>query len=347
MTAPPPYLVRRLVVAPLVVVGAVVVVAALPLWLVVAAFASRYVPGRWRALRVAWFLFLYLALEAVMLVLLLVVWIGSGFGWRLRSPWFTELHYRLAGWWLRRVMGSARRTFHIVITAENETEGRRERPLLVLSRHAGPGDSLLVVDGLLNGRGRRPRIVLKDLLQLDPCVDVILNRLPNRFVPSAGGGGPAVVGSIAELARGMGAGDAFVIFPEGGNFSTGRRARAIEKLDEIGRPELADRARRMEHLLPPKPAGVLAALAAAPDADVVFVGHVGLERLSSVGAIWRGIPIDSDVVARTWYVRAEEIPPLDDRETWLYDRWAAIDDWIDRRVADGDRGDRSDDDARS
>ena len=32
---------------------------------------------------------------------------------------------------------------------------------------------------------RRPRIVLKDTLQLDPVVDVYLNRLPSSFV-SAG-----------------------------------------------------------------------------------------------------------------------------------------------------------------
>ncbi len=328
----PPYIVRRVVIAPLVVVSVVLALGALPLGLLIAAFLSRYVPGRWRILRVAWFLFLYLALEALGLVVLFAIWIVSGFGWKLRSPSFREAHYQFMAWWLRRVMGSARRTFRISIDVQlPEQRPSPARPLLVLSRHAGPGDSFLLIDALLNGdhERRRPRIVLKDLLQWDPCVDVLINRLPNRFVPARGGGGQGAIDAIAELTSTMQAGDGFVIFPEGGNFTPKRRARAIEKLDEIGRPKLADRARAMEHVLPPKPAGTLAAIDAAPEADVLFVGHVGLEDLSSVRDVWRGIPMDAAVVARYWVTLADEVPPPDERERWLYERWHLLDEWID------------------
>lgn len=331
MKRPPPYLVRRLLIAPAFIVGVGLLLVSLPIWLLVAAFVSRYVPGRWRVLRVAWFLFLYLAMEAILLVVLFAVWVASGFGWRLRSAAFVGLHYRLAAWWLRRIMGSARRTFRLDITVENELAEIGDRPIVVLSRHAGPGDSFLLVDALLN-RNRRwyPRIVLKDLLQLDPCVDVVLNRVPTRFVPSTGRAGEAVVRSISELAAGLGPSDALVLFPEGGNFTPARRTRAIERLDEIGRADLAERAREMAHLLPPKPTGALTALAAAPTADVVFVGHVGLEHLSTVRDLWRGIPIDTEVVSRLWHVPAQELPPPDERERWLYDHWAEIDRWIAR-----------------
>ncbi len=47
----------------------------------------------------------------------------------------------------------------------------------------------------------------------------------------------------------------------------------------------------MHHLLSPKPPGTLAAIEAAPEADVVFVGHVGLEELLSVRDVWRGMPL--------------------------------------------------------
>lgn len=335
MKGPPPYLVRRLVIAPAVVVGAVVAVVSLPLWLIVAAFASRYVPGRWRALRVAWFLFLYLMLEAFLLVVLFATWIASGLGWKLRSPAFVSVHYDLAAWFLRRVMGSATRTFHLRLTADRpdgDPRPRTDRPVLVFCRHAGPGDSFLLIDALLNHRHRRPRIVLKDLLRLDPCVDVALSRLPTRFVPSSGRAGQEVVDAIADLSATMGSDDALVIFPEGGNFTPKRHARAIEKLEEIDRPDLAARARAMRHLLPPKPTGALTAIEAAPTADVVFVGHVGLERLVTVRDIWRGIPMDADVVAASWRVAAEDIPPVDERETWLYDHWAVIDTWIDHHL---------------
>jgi 1-acyl-sn-glycerol-3-phosphate acyltransferase len=321
------------------VVGAVALLVAMPLWVIVAAFVSRFVPGRWRILRVAWFLFVYVWWEAIALVALFGTWIASGFGRRLRSATWQRRHYAFAAWWLARVMGSARTTFRLRIDRATEHQVERSpNPILVFSRHAGPGDSFLLVDGLLNGARRRPRIVLKDTLQFDPTVDVLLNRLPARFVPSRGRGGELVVGSIAELAAGMDADDALVLFPEGGNFTPGRHERAIARLAEVGRPDLSERAGRMRNLLPPKPLGALTAIAAAPHADVVFVGHVGLEQLSTLRDLWRGIPLDASVRTRLWRIAAGEIPPPAEREAWLYDQWELIDDWIGEQVTAGEVG---------
>ncbi len=88
----------------------------------------------------------------------------------------------------------------------------------------------------------------------------------------------------------------------------------------------------MQHVLPPKPTGALTAIAAAPNADIVFVGHVGLEELSTVKDLWRGIPMDANVVTRLWYLTADQIPPEPEREQWLYDRWKQMDEWIDRQA---------------
>lgn len=324
---------RRMVVVPGFFLVAVVSLAALPLWLLVAAFVSRFVPGRWRLLRVAWFLFVYVWWEVVTLTAGAALWIGSGFGHNLWEPRWQDRHYRLAGWWLRRVMGSARRTFRLRIDREDDEPRRSGRPVLVLSRHAGPGDSFLLVDAVLNDAGRRPRIVLKDLLQLDPCVDVLLNRVPTRFVPTTSRAGQETIDAIGELAAGMGPEDALVLFPEGGNFTPARHDRAVAKLSEIGRADLSERAARMRHVLPPKPTGALTAIEHAPGADIVFVGHVGLDDLSTLRDLWRGIPLDRHVSARTWRVRAEEVPPPEQREAWLYDRWQVIDDWIDTTAA--------------
>ena len=52
----------------------------------------------------------------------------------------------------------------------------------MVSRHAGPGDSFILIHALVNWFDREPRIVLKATLQWDPAVDVLLNRLPNRFI---------------------------------------------------------------------------------------------------------------------------------------------------------------------
>ena len=58
-----------------------------------------------------------------------------------------------------------------------------DRPLIVLSRHAGPGDSLLLVHYLLSVCERRPRVVMKATLQLDPSVDILANRRAQRVPP--------------------------------------------------------------------------------------------------------------------------------------------------------------------
>ena len=69
-----------------------------------------------------------------------------------------------------------------------------------MSRHAGPGDSFLLAHEIMNVADRRPRIVLKDTLQLDPFIDVMLNRLPNRFISTRPGGRRRRGRAIAELA---------------------------------------------------------------------------------------------------------------------------------------------------
>ncbi len=333
---PPHRVVRRVLVAPALVLGFVAALLALPLAVPAAAFTSRYVPGKWRVLRIAWFLFYYLAVEVLALAVMFAYWIGSGFGWRIRSPWWQDRHYELLAWMLRRLVRSAKLTFKIELIYEGDTprpspEGHR-RPFLVLSRHAGPGDSLLLMDGIANRIKRRPRIVLKEFLQWDPAIDVLLNRLPSAFVPQSGGS-EQLLAVIKEMAATMGPDDAFVIFPEGGNYTRGRHRRAIEKLREIGRPDLAERAEALKNTLPPRSTGVMTALAAvAGPADISFVGHAGLEVLEGLGDIWRGMPMDTEVDVRLWRFPAEAIPPPDRQEEWLFDMWSEIDLWITDRL---------------
>jgi len=204
-----------------------------------------------------------------------------------------------------------------------------ENAMVVLSRHAGPGDSFLLVHTLMNrDHLRQPRVVLKDVLQLDPLIDVYLNRLPNHFVSHEPGALPAEE-AIADLARDMGDEDALLIFPEGGNFTPKRRFRAIQRLRQRGLLKATRRAEAMRNVLPPRPGGVTAALQAAPHADVVFVAHTGLEHLSSVRDIWRGLPMDKTLRLRWWFVPAAEVPRDEAELTdWLYRWWETIDGWI-------------------
>ena len=335
MIPPPAKPIRRLVIAPGMVLGVLLLTFTLPLILIGAAFISRYVPGKWRILRIVWFLFLYLLVEAAALAMLFALWILSGFGWKIGTPTFIDAHYGLLAWMLRRIVASAKFTFKLNVVAEGDpprTVSAARNPILVLSRHAGPGDSMLLMDGLANQFQRQPRIVMKEFLQWDPAIDVMLNRLPSAFVPIKKSK-DAVVETIAEIAESMDENDAFVIFPEGANYTETRYKRSIEKLREMGRPELAERATELKNTLPPRSKGVVTALAHAPaNSDVFFVGHAGLETFVTPGDIWRGIPTDTNVAVKVWYYPADKIPPPEEQESWLFDVWAEIDDWITDRL---------------
>ncbi len=86
----------------------------------------------------------------------------------------------------------------------------------------------------------------------------------------------------------------------------------------------------MTNVLAPRPGGFLAALDAAPEADVVLVAHTGLDHLLTVGDIWRELPMDKQIVMRWWRVPRADIPPdRDGRIDWLFGWWEQIDAWID------------------
>ena len=323
-------LLRRLVLAPLLIALTVLLLTTVPLWLFLATVLSPLVPGRLRPLRLLSLVIMHLVLESLMLIELLGLWIASGFGLFIKRPFFERIHYDLVQSYLVVFFREARRVLRLKIVTEGPApDAYPGHPLLVCCRHAGPGDSFTLMYALMHWYGREPRVVLKDTLQWDPAIDVILNRIPSRFI-SPGRPGQDLEQQVGELAAGLDHNDAFVIFPEGGNFTPRRRRRAIEKLREEGHGKMADRAEQMTNVLPPRPGGFLAALEHAPEADVLMVAHTGLDHLLSVRDLWRALPMDKQLIMRWWRVPREEIP--DDRAAridWLYSWWEQIDDWVD------------------
>ena len=332
----PPRRVRR-IAGPLLVGVLVLAVLLLPVLVVVAAVVSVVVPGRWRALRLLCFALVYLALEVAGLLAAGVLWVLAGFGRRLDTPRSRAAHYTV----LRLVLGALARSAQRLFALRLVTDGTSWSPLddgvpgstnamVVLSRHAGPGDSFLLVHTLLDrDHLRQPRIVLKDVLQADPLIDVYLNRLPNHFIASRPPAGRSSVEAIADLARDMGEEDALLIFPEGANATPQRRSRALQRLRDRSLWSAVRRAEALRHLLPPRPAGVAAALRAAPHADVVFVAHTGLEHLSTVRDLWRELPMDKTLHLRWWFVPAADVPRDEAEQTdWLHRWWQTIDDWV-------------------
>jgi 1-acyl-sn-glycerol-3-phosphate acyltransferase len=328
---PPPIWVRRLIIAPALVVLAVVLVTTLPVWLLLALAASPMVPGHLRVPRLVFLAVVYLVWDAAALILLAGLWVASGFGWKIRNPFFQRAHYVVTGRFLGILFWLARWSLHLTVdvVGTDPDTAIPGRPEIVVSRHAGPGDSFILIHGLVNWFDREPRIVLKATLQWDPAVDVLLNRLPNRFISPGRTGTHTLEQEVGDLATGLDENDAFVIFPEGGNFTPRRRLNAIARLRARGLADMADKAENLRNVLPPKPGGLLKAIEAAPDAGVIFVAHTGLDRMMTVADVWRELPMDKRLIMRFWSVPPEDVPAgEEERIAWLYEWWALIDRWI-------------------
>jgi 1-acyl-sn-glycerol-3-phosphate acyltransferase len=324
------WLLRRVVVAPIVILLTALVWVSLPLWLILAAAASPVLPGRWRALRLMWVVMLYLTCESLMLVVLLGLWFASGFGRRIRTPYFEGIHYDLVQGVTWVFFREARRVLALRIETEGPSpDAHPGKPILVCCRHAGPGDSFILIHALMHWYSREPRVVLKDTLAWDPMIDVVLSRIPARFITPNPAVGEDLETQIGVLASGLDENDAFVIFPEGGNFTPERRQRGIDRLRRLGLERMARRAEAMTNVLAPRPGGVIAALDAAPEADVVLVAHTGLDHLLTVADVWRELPMDKRIIMRWWQVPHHEIPTgRNDRIDWLFDWWERIDTWV-------------------
>ncbi|GAA4720486.1 hypothetical protein GCM10023216_06760 [Isoptericola chiayiensis] len=338
MIAPPPVWVRRVVLGPLVVALAVLMVpTTLMFALVVGAALTWVLPGRLRVVRVLWMIAFYVVWDAAALLAMLGLWIGAGCGLFADRAWYRRAHVRLARGMLALFFWQVRWTLRLRIVVDVADEAALpDAPLVVLSRHAGPGDSFILVDRLLGLAGRAPAVVLKDTLQWDPAIDVLLHRLPSAFVtPSSRRrpGQPGARQTVRRIAEGLTADDALVLFPEGGNVTARRRAGRIAKLREAGQDRLADRAEGMANVMAPHVGGFEAALDGSPDAAVLVVAHTGLERLVTVGDIWRELPMDKTIRLAGWLHPAGAVPRDGAaREDWLFDQWGVVDRWIGDRV---------------
>jgi hypothetical protein len=336
----PPWVVRRLLVAPLMPVLAVVAIVLFPVVvvghaavaLVLALRRGRAV--RWRLPRVWLFGVAYLLGETVCLLACLGLWLR--YPRRLQTEQAQQRHLALLRGFLGALVGLAGFTFrfrldvHEPASRPDDPERMSSHtPALVLARHAGPGASFVLVHLLMTRYARAPRIVLTERLRWDPSIDVLLSRLGCRFI---GRGGDVATAAVADLAGHLGPHDALVLFPEGGDWTPTRQRLAVARLRRKGLVVQAEKAAEMVNVLPPRPAGTLAALAAAPAADVVVFSHTGHDELLDLESVWRALPLRRELEVIWW---REPAPPRTDDEAvvseWLFDLWHRIDHWVDEQ----------------
>lgn len=261
-----------------------------------------------------------------------VLGVLAALGLGLLAPFVART--RFLGWnarlqrrWVEALFAGLRRLYGLRLEVE-APPGSTEpgAPLVVLVRHVSLVDTLLPL--LVLDRRWSLRYVLKRELLWDPCLDLVGLRLPNAFVNREGDPGEAA--RVAALAEGLGPAQGVVIYPEGTRFSPARRERVLRSLEQGGLPIAAlERARALQHVLPPRPGGVLGLLAACPAADVLLVAHTGLEGARTLGSLWRGELIGRTVRVRLWRIPAWELPAGREPQTaWLNGQWERVDAWL-------------------
>jgi 1-acyl-sn-glycerol-3-phosphate acyltransferase len=207
-----------------------------------------------------------------------------------------------------------------------EVEGQEcvERgPILVFLRHTSFVDVLFGQAFAARPGDLRLRYVLKHDLKADPCLDIFLSRLPNCFVDRKGDS-ERERERVRELAEGIGEGDAVLIYPEGTRFLPETLAKIQRKFKET-QPELYPFCAALTNVLPPRLGGIFALLDGAPEADVVFVTHSGLEGFDKVKSMFSGRVVGKTVRVKMWRVPAAEIPrDFQGRVEWIYEQWARV-----------------------
>ena len=234
-----------------------------------------------------------------------------------------DANYALQRWWALRLLDMMR-VFANVRLEVSGLDSLAPGPVVLAPRHASIADALLPV-WLLAQHDMRPRYVLKRELLLDPCLDIIGNRVPNHFVVRDADTTEIELAALREMAAGMGPRDGAVIYPEGAIANGPRRTAALARLAQRD-PVRAERLTALTRLMPPHHAGLWAVLAGSPAADIVFVDHTGFEVAGQISRAPSQIPFQEPIRVDLRRVPRAEIPT--DRgafKTWLDDAWLELD----------------------
>ena len=314
---------RRLITGPALLAITPAYLAGLPAALGVAA-ASDLIRGRpWTSTRFTAALGANLVLHVAGFVGVFGAWLAS----RDKPERERLLEHRLQIWWADAVWRSLEKLYSVQLHVEGDDCLNRDGPILLLSRHASLIDTVLPLLVLGRDHGWHSRYVMKRELLWDPCIDAIGHRWPTAFV-RRGTGDPREIEHVAMLGDKLGARDAVVLFPEGTRFSESKRRTALEKLAER-RLDAAERAARLDNVLPAHPGGPMALLDVDRRLDVVFCAHTGLEGISHLEDLMSERLLGLAVRASLWRVPRAEIPDdADDRIDWLQSQWERVDRWI-------------------
>jgi len=334
--------VRRVLTISGCVVIWLVLLAAFPLLFIVGAIidlargsvaqAASLRTGReqmWVITRCVLFFLFYFSCEVLGVIASFIIWLASGVWAGASRERFLDWNFALQRWWANALCRGAQRIFGVRIEIEGADE-LRDGPVIVFLRHASVADTLLPAVFIANPNGLKLRYVLKYELLLDPCLDIVGNRLPNSFVRRNSGDSYRVL----ELMKDLGPRDGVIVYPEGTRFTERKRKAIIEQLERKGETYLCEKARMLKNVLPPRLGGPLNLLDHNEAADVVFYAHFGFDGVVDLRDFLRGSLVGRVVKVRFWRAAFESIPTTRDaRKEWLFENWMRVDEWVGRQKA--------------
>jgi len=253
------------------------------------------------------------------------------FGWRRNNPGWLRVNERAQFFWVEQHLRNVRRFAGVKIEVENPEECSVGNAI-VLSHHTSHIDAVLSAYLFGPHGGLHIQYTLKETLQWLPGLDIVGGNLPNVWINRRPEPGSPMFDRIKALGACTNSANVSVIFPEGTFYTPERLQKGADKVAER-RPDLEPMVRGLRHCLPVRPGGVMALLEGAPEADIVIVGHAGLERFVFLSDIASKIPSDVPWKIHMWrFARATLPTDRDELLTWLTERWVEMDNWIEQQV---------------
>lgn len=297
---------------------AVCLLASLPLWVPLLVLVDIV---RWKLrlplVRFAVFGLLWAWLETLGLCAAGVLWL---FGQSRNQA----ANYALQKLWTRGIVGALSLSVGLRIDVHGADQ-LSDGPFIALCRHASLADSVMSAWVFAVRSRLRPRYVLKKELKLDPCLDIVGQRLPNYFLNRGSSNVASELQGIENMANGLGSHDVAVIFPEGTRANDEKRNRILLQIRERS-TERAQRLENLRYLMAPKTAGVSALLSAVPNAKIITMWHAGFDGMDTFRGIVKHLAKSAVrvQVTITEHQRAT-VATGEAFVAWLDEQWLAMD----------------------